>query len=441
MNRQDHKSDIASKIDFHVQALVDLHRFSGAILVGCDGKVLLRKGYGLANRHRDIPNTSRTEFLVGSITKQFTAVAILLLQETGRLHLHEPIGSYLPDCPLAWKQVTIHHLLNHTSGIPNYTNHLHWRTLAKSHMTVDNIVDLFKDKPMDFHPGEQQSYSNSGYILLGYIIEQITGRTYETFVAENILKPLGMKNSGYHYHAEEPKDHAVGYVLLHDELVNAEFLDMSTIRAAGGLQSTVEDLWLWDQALHSEKIISNKNLEAMFMFTPFLANYGYGVGIAQQFGRRLIGHGGGVEGFSSYLGHYPDEKLCIIVLSNLEEINTAGLAKDLAAIVFAEDYKTPRRPTVSGIDPDILSACEGQYQLAPGIILTIQHQGETLLVQASGGSKAIFHHESENAFFRKPADDKIVFHKNNKGQITHLTLRYGGLEESARKIKGAHTCP
>lgn len=439
MKEQDRKPNLASKIDFHVQAFVDLHRFSGAILVGCDSKILVRKGYGLANRDRDIPNTSRTKFLVGSIAKQFTAVAILLLQKTGRLHLHEPIGSYLPDCPPAWKQVTIHHLLNHTSGIPNYTNHLHWRTLAKSHMTVDGIVDLFKDKPMDFHPGERQSYSNSGYILLGYIIEQITGKTYETFVAENILKPLGMKDSGYHYHADRPKDCAVGYLLLHDELVNAEYLNMSTIRAAGGLHSTVEDLWLWNQALHSEKIISNKSLAVMFMFTPFLANYGYGVGIAQQFDRRLIGHGGGVEGFSSYLGHYPDEKLCIIVLSNLEETNTAGIAKDLSAIVFAEDYKTPRRPAVSAIDPDILSAYEGQYQLAPGITLTIQQQGKTLLVQASGGSKAIFHHESEDTFFRKPTDDKIVFCRNKKGEVTHLTLRYGGLEESARRIRVAHT--
>src|ERR1044072_4437722 len=232
--------EIIARIDEYMQALTKLGWFSGSILIAKDGKVLVSKGYGMANLEYDIPNTPHTKFRLASVTKQFTTMAILMLQEQGKLNVEDPVCRYLPDCPKAWNEITIRHLMTNTSGIPDFVNllSLEMRRLPSPPLTT---IALVKDKDLEFKPGERFSYSNSGYIILGFIIEKVSGKSYESFLGENVFKPLRMVNSGYDHPELILKDRADGYHLEGDNLVNGPFLDMSRAHAAGALYSTVED--------------------------------------------------------------------------------------------------------------------------------------------------------------------------------------------------------
>lgn len=426
--------DLASKVDTYMQALVALDRFSGSLLIAREGNVLLSKGYSLANREHGVYNTPQTKFRLGSVTKQFTAMAILILQNQSRLQVHDPISKVLPDCPKAWERVTIHHLLNHTSGVPEHTNRLDWKTTGRSPQTVQGVIDLFKDRPLDFIPGEAHQYSNSGYVLLGQIVEQVAGMSYEMFLNEHVFGPLGMENTGYDWNTRVLEHRAMGYDLRDDIFVNADYLDMSIPHAAGALYSTVEDLFLWDQALYTERLVPRSSLETMFMFSPFLANYGYGVGVGQQFNRRLICHGGGIHGFLTQLDRYPDEKVCIVVLSNLTTARPAEVARTLAAMVFEEKYDVPEVHTPIQLEPGIYASYAGEYQLAPGIVLTIKTGTQRLAATATGGGRAVFFPESETQFFRKSNDDRMTFFKDEAGKVTHLILKQQGAEGRANRI-------
>ena len=371
MTTFDSKSDLSSKVDTYMQALVTLDRFSGSILIAREGEVLLSKGYGLANREHGVLNTPQTKFRLGSVTKQFTAMAILILQDQGKLQVREPISKVLPNCPDAWIPVTIHHLLNHTSGIPEHTNIMEWKTTGRSPQTVQGIIDMFQGKPLDFQLGDDHRYSNSGYILLGQIVELVSGMSYEAFLTKHVFGPLGMENTGYDWNEQVLDHRASGYNLRDDRIVNAEYLDMSIPFAAGALYSTVEDLLLWDQALYTERLVPRASLEAMFMLCPFLSNYGYGVAVGQQFKRRWIGHSGGIHGFLTHLIRYPDEKLFVVVLSNLTSAKPAGVSQTLTAIVFGEEYDVPEVRTPIQLESDVCQSYEGEYELAPGIVITI----------------------------------------------------------------------
>ena len=430
----DSNSDLASEVDAYMQALVALDRFSGSILIAREGDVLVSKGYSLANREHGVPNTSQTKFRLGSVTKQFTSMAILILQHQSKLQVQEPISKVLPDCPDAWERVTIHHLLNHTSGIPEHTDRLDWTTTGRSPLTVQGVIDLFKDRPLDFGPGEDHRYSNSGYILLGQIIEQVAGMSYETFVNEHIFEPLGMANTGYDWNNRVIEYRAMGYDLRNDTFVNADYLDMSIPHAAGALYSTVEDLLLWDQALYTERLVPKSSLETMFMFSPFLANYGYGVGVGQQFNRRMIGHGGGIHGFLTKLDRYLEEKVCIVVLSNLTNTNPNEVAQTLAAVVFDEEYAVPEVRTSIQLETGVYESYAGEFQLALGIVLTIKIEDQRLIAKATGGGRAEFLPESEMQFFRKSNDDRMTFFKDETGNVTHLIFRQQGVEERANRI-------
>jgi CubicO group peptidase (beta-lactamase class C family) len=213
-----------------------------SVLVARGGDILINKGYGFANLEWNIANSPQAKFRLGSVTKQFTAAGILLLEERGKLKIDDPIKKYVTDAPAAWDKITIFHLLTHTSGIPNFTSFPDYASLEASPTTAEKLVSRFRDKPLDFQPGEQWSYSNSGYVLLGYLIEKISGQDYATFVQQNIFTPLDMKDSGYDSNSAIIPRRASGYATGHDGLVNAGFVHMSVPFAAGGLYSTTEDL-------------------------------------------------------------------------------------------------------------------------------------------------------------------------------------------------------
>ena len=231
-----------SRYDKFVQYYVTTQNFMGTVIVARDNEILFNKGFGSANLEWDIPNSPTTKFRLGSVTKQFTAASILLLEERGKLKIDDPINKYLPDAPDAWDKITIFNLLTHTSGIPNFTNFPEYQKEQLTAHTPKQIVDIFRDKPLDFKSGERMSYSNSGYILLGYLLEKVSGETYQDFLQKNIFDPLGMKDSGYDSNSAIIPNRASGYSPGPDGLINAGYVDMSIPLSAGALYSTTEDL-------------------------------------------------------------------------------------------------------------------------------------------------------------------------------------------------------
>jgi len=276
----------AEKIEALLNEYSKFKVFNGSALVAEDGKVIYKNGFGLANMEWNIPNTADTKFRVGSVTKQFTAMLIMQLVEEGKLKLDVPVTTYIPDYPKdKGDKITIHHLLTHTSGIPNYTGLSTFGDIMRDPITPEELVKSFLDLPLEFEPGEQFSYSNSGYILLGYIIEKVTGKSYEDNLKERIFEPLGMKNSGYDHNEEIISKRASGYDKAGPDYFNTRYIDMSVPYSAGAIYSTVEDLYLWDQALYTEKLLSQKYMDKIF--TPYVKPqfadfYGYGWGLSKN---------------------------------------------------------------------------------------------------------------------------------------------------------------
>ncbi len=325
---------IEDAIDEYITSDMRQSAFSGSILIAKGDNILISKGYGMADIESDLPNSAQTIFRLGSITKQFTAMAIMILQEEGKLDVQDPVCDYMINCPEVWQSVTIHHLLTHSSGIPNYTSFSDFDFEKK--YTVNEIIDTFIDKPLHFLPGGGFRYSNSGYIVLGLIIEQFSeNNSYEDFLQENIFQPLNMTNTVYEQNDQTLDNRALGYVRMPDEtLRDADYLDMSAPYSAGALYSTVEDLNLWDRALYTETLVSENSLETMF--TRHMADYGYGWYSIKISNRNVKAHGGDINGFSANIARFVDDDLVIIVLSNVENVDTLNLTRALAAIVFEE---------------------------------------------------------------------------------------------------------
>jgi len=341
-----------------MEKLQRLEGFSGVVLLARDGKILFARAYGMANLEHDVPNTVDTKFRLGSVTKQFTAAAIMMLQERKKLSVHDSICKYVHDCPDSWKSITIHHLLSHTSGIPSFTEFADNDRYERLPMQVVNTIARFKDRPLDFPPGERFQYSDSGYLLLGYAIEQASGEKYEDFIRKNIYEPLHMQDSGYDHPWIILKHRAQGYSSKDGSLVNATCMAMDTPFAGGSQYSTVRDLLLWDQALYTEKLLSQASLQTLFTPNPgpyppgwLLGNkgggYGYGWMIDELFGRKLYHHGGLIYGFTSIIMRYPEDKTLVIVLKNRDEdfpgnirdMKIVSIGENLSAILFGVDLR------------------------------------------------------------------------------------------------------
>ena len=252
-------TDIAARTAAYLETMVELGRFSGSVLISVEREVLLCEGHGMADREHAVPNNPQTKFRIGSISKQFTATAILLLEQQGRLSVNDLISLHLPDAPRAWSGVKIRHLLNHSSGIPSLTEFVDQETTARLPLTLVQWVDTFRDKPVQFKAGTRHHYSNSGYLLLGDIIERASGLSYESFLDGNIFGPLEMADSGYDRHSKILPNRATGYREEDKVWSRAPYIDMGFPFAAGALYSTVEDLYRWDQALLDNRLLFRRS--------------------------------------------------------------------------------------------------------------------------------------------------------------------------------------
>ncbi len=333
--------DLTAKMDEYVQAQGKSKGFMGTALVAKGGKILLDKGYGFASIELKVLNTPANKFRLGSITKQFTASLILQLQEQSKLSVSDLACKYVDNCPDSWKPITIHQLLTHTSGIPSYTGMLTFATpkFMRIPLTPLDILMLTRDKPLDFPPGEKMLYDNSGYIFLGCIIEKVTGQKYASYLKEHIFDPLDMKDSGYDDTRAVLMGRAAGYDKTANSYRNADYLDMSLPYSAGSLYSTTADLYRWDRAMAAGKVISKKSYEAMV--TPVKNNYGYGVTLAPVAGRKHVGHGGGINGFSTCISRFPEDDAVVIVLSNVVQGNACAVGKGLSELLFGQSPAQP----------------------------------------------------------------------------------------------------
>ncbi|MEO8042738.1 MAG: serine hydrolase, partial [Acidobacteriota bacterium] len=333
-----------------IKQYYDYGQFNGSVLVADKGKIIYEKGFGMANMEWSIPNQPDTKFRIGSVTKQFTAALILQLVEEGKIKLDGKITDYLTDYRKdTGDKVTIHQLLNHTSGIPSYTgNPEFFPKYSRDAYNVPDFVKKFTSGDLEFEPGSKFSYNNSGYTLLGAIIEKVTGKSYETVLTEKILTPLGMTSTGYDHHATLLPKRASGYQKSSAGYVNAAYLDMSLPYSAGSIYSTVEDLYKWDQSLYEDKILSAASKK--LMFTPGLSNYGYGVGISDQpIGKteqklKIIAHSGGINGFNSLLTRAVDKRQTVIILDNVGLGQYQGkITSSIIAILNGQPAEMPKR--------------------------------------------------------------------------------------------------
>jgi CubicO group peptidase (beta-lactamase class C family) len=338
-------SDALDRIDALLARYQELGLFDGSALVADRGQVVIKKGYGLANMEWGIANTPDTKFRLGSITKQFTATLVMQLVEQGKLDLAAPITRYLPDYPArTGDKVTIHHLLNHTSGIVGYTELPSFGATVRNPYPPAKFADEFFAKlDLLFEPGTKFSYNNSGYFLLGVILEKVTGQTYERLLRERIFAPLGMNDSGYDETQPLLSKRAAGYDKRFDgSYVNTSYIDMTQPYAGGSLYSTVDDLFRWDQAFYTEQVLTATSKDRMF--TPGLSNYGYGWTITKPNGVTTIAHGGGINGFNTLITRNPESKRVIVLLNNTGGAPLDQIANGIRAILDGREPVMPKQP-------------------------------------------------------------------------------------------------
>jgi CubicO group peptidase (beta-lactamase class C family) len=343
----------AAKIDKFISQYADCCAFTGTILVSDHDRIIFKKGYGLADREWNIPNAPDVKFRVGSITKQFTSMLILQQVAKGSIKLDAHLSDYLPYYRKdTGSKVTISQLLSHTSGIPSYTDDpKFFDDVSRNYYPVDDFVKKFCSGDLQFEPGTKFHYDNSGYFLLGAILEHVTSKPYEALLKENIFGPLGMNDSGYDHSDEIIPRRASGYQQEMDgSVINAPYLEMALPYAAGSLYSTVEDLYKWDQALYANKLLPDALQQKAF--TPNLENYGYGWSIRTipadepGGGQTEISHGGGINGFNTLEMRYVGDHDLIVIFNNTPGANLGEMAKGIRAILYGKEPSVPKRPLI-----------------------------------------------------------------------------------------------
>jgi len=409
----------AARMDQVIRASSDADAFSGAVLVARDGRILLDQGYGLANREWNIPNDGDVKFRLGSLSKQFTAVAVMLLNQQGKLDLDAPIKTWLSDAPAAWDAITPRHLLSHTAGVPNFTAFSDFEAQKTRPATLPQLIARFRDRPLDSAPGSRFAYSNSGYVLLSAIIEAASGQTYADFV------------SGYDRHDVILPRRASGYAPGADGVVNADYVDMTIPTGAGALYSTTHDLLKWEQGLFGERLLNAQSMTALT--TPVRNGYAMGLMVSEADGKRLVWHNGAIEGFNTYMAYDPGDRTAVIVLGNLNGEAPDKLGAALVTLARGGTVTLPSERRAVALSPEVLKAYEGVYNLAPTFALTISVVDGKLMAQATGQPAFALTAEAEDAFYLTAVDAQITFTRNAAGAVEGLVLHQGGRDMPAKR--------
>jgi CubicO group peptidase (beta-lactamase class C family) len=409
--------------------------FMGTVLVADGDQILLDKGYGMAVLEWNIPNTPDTKFRLGSVTKQFTAALILLMQQDGKLNINDPVRKYLPDAPKAWEKITLANLLGHTSGIPNFTSFKEFGAWSASAHTWDEEYAFFKDKPLDFEPGTKFDYSNSNYEVLGGILEKVSGKKYGDLLRERIFAPLAMNDSGLDNDQRVLPKRAQGYSPGPKGLTAARSESMSVPFSAGSIYSTTGDLLKWEHGLFGGKVLSPESLKTMT--TPGKGDYALGVMVTTQDGVRVVEHGGGIEGFNTNLIYVPEKRICVVVLANVNGSAPGQMGGQLLDLALGKTVvlNSERKPVP--ITQAESAKFVGVYNLAPTFALTIAQAGDGLTVQGTGQPAIPMIYQGikdgHARFFITQVGAEIEFVPDANGTILSLILHQGGANTPARK--------
>jgi CubicO group peptidase (beta-lactamase class C family) len=418
---------VKERLDAVAKAYTSGNAFMGTALVVRGDNTLLNKGYGMADLEWSIPNSPDVKFRLGSLTKQFTATLVLLLQQDGKLNIQDPVSKYLPDAPKAWEKITLANLLGHTSGIPNFTSDKDFGTWSMSPHTSAEEIAFFREKPLEFEPGSKFAYSNSNYEVLGVVIEKVSGQRYGDLLKQRIFQPLGMQSTGLDTDELILAKRARGYHPSKDGLVYARSESMTVPWAAGSIYSTTGDLLRWEQGLFGGKILSANSLK--LMTTPGKGDYGLGVMIQQQDGVTIVKHGGGIEGFNTSLMYVPERKIAVVVLSNVNG-PVDPISSQLMDVVLGKPVILTSERKAVPITREQLNRFTGVYDLAPKFALTIALDGDSLTAQGTGQTSLPLMYQGivdgHPYFFISAVNAEIEFVPDATGTVSSLVLHQGG---------------
>lgn len=404
-----------------------------AALVASKGQIIYKKAFGMANLELNVPMQPEMVFRIGSITKQFTAVAILQLMEQGKLSLQDDITKFIPDYPTQGYKITIEHLLTHTSGIKSYTNAPEFAGYSRIDKTPEEVIKIFRNQPMEFAPGTKWNYNNSGYFLLGYIIEKASGKSYPDYLEENFFKPLGMTGSLFGSDSKIVKNRASGYQPGKDGVQNAEIMSMTVPYSAGSIQSTVEDLYKWNQAVHSYKLVKKETLQKAFTEYKLSdgkgTGYGYGWMLKQLQNSPTIEHGGGINGYLSYAIYLPDQDVFVAVLSNSNEKSPDQISLKMAAIAMGKPFNM----TEIKIDTTLLRQYIGVYETSDGQKRIITKEGTQLYSQRQGLQRFTMRPNAKDGFFFDNSLTSILFNRDATGKVIDAVTNDRGTKLTWKK--------
>ena len=430
-----HAQDTARKIDELVGTYAAAGKFNGTVLVAAHGSVIFEKGYGYRDAESKSPNDANTIFQLASVSKQFTAVTILKLVEQHELSLSDRLSKFYPDFPKA-DSITIEQLLTHTSGIHDFASD----NVSMPSATEATLIARFRDKPFDFPPGKGWRYSNSGYSLLAFIIQKVSGVPYEAAVRRYIFEPLEMSHSGFDFAHLADGNRATGYSLLNDTAqVRSYIADSSVTIGAGSIYSTVGDLYRWHRGLQEHRIVSRELMERAY--TPKSVNYGYGVMVDSMFGKRVIAHGGDIGGFTTYLARVTEDDICIALLDNSEHVNMQTIARKILAILYHQPYRLTVVLAANREVPlrdEILKRYVGRYKdQFSSRVATVALENGRLVFRFAGGMPFTLLPKADNRFFvsRDIASFEIGFTSDDSGQVSQLVLDDVGNIQTMNRLR------
>lgn len=435
-------STLYKKLDGYINSSLNVYKFNGTVLVARKGEIILKKGYGLKKSENQTINDDNTIYQIGSLTKPFTAMVILKLQEEGKLSVNDKLSKYFPEQKGSDK-IIIQNLLDHTSGLNNYTDVIGPEDSAiVSHpVTKQKIWEQFIHGPLLFKPGSKFEYCNSGYFLLGMIIEKVTGIPYEQEVRELIFEPLGMSHSGFDFIHLKDTSKAVGYASINSgKYLPSIKWDSTVTYSAGAIYSTTGDLYKWGRAISEGKILSAESWEQAF--AAGLGNYGDGWWVDTLFNRKYIYHSGGLPGFMSYFVYYPADDVIIILLTNYGNYgdSLAPLNVGLSAVIFNQPYALWEKHAEAKIGADVLQQYPGVYQFNTSHQLIITFKDGKLFVEDTNPKdklpKLELHSENATMFYIKEAQLRFEFIKDSTGNIIKIiTYNTRGKDADWMKLK------
>jgi CubicO group peptidase (beta-lactamase class C family) len=442
------RDSVPLRIDQYMRSRVALGQFSGAVLVAKGHKVIFRKAYGYADIGTRVAYTLTTPQYIASVSKMFTDMAILTLRDEGKLSLQDSVCAHLNNCPIAWQPITVQQLMRHTSGIPDYEEKLGlfspaYLSYMREPGASARILESAKTLPLDFRPGEQFHYSNTGYVLLGYIAQHVAAVPFGEILVTDFLKPLRMRHTGISGYGPAPPRMAKGYTiegwtwaraiggisLDNSSVEERPMLPLTPPEGDAGIYSTVDDLLRWSLAMDGKAVIPSTDVaEAL---TPGMGSYGYGWRIDKEYGKRRVGHTGGLPGYVSAFSKFPDEKITVIVLCNLDTAPLRRTTHDIAAVVLGKPYDLPVKGTVVVLDGAAQARVAGQYLFSDGSLLKVSVGPRFMSAEVKGEYAVDLLPSSPTEFLVPQLDGTLTFNLDERGAVRKADFHYNGEDHVA----------